>query len=279
MQPFVATPSPLSPGRFLGSPGWGSQTLRAFLEMSEDHHLLDDDAREETLAWLTRGRMTLVGQVAQSWNYVFLARLSDRKRRGLAIYKPASGEYPLWDFPQGSLCRREVAAYRLSLALGWPRIPPSVLRDGPYGVGLVQAYIEADPEVTYFTMGPEMRGDLLPVALFDHLINNADRKAGHLLLDAGRRIWAIDQALSFHVEPKLRTVIWDFAGERIPAPYLADLQRVEAALTEGPLAAELEALLTPMEVEALRQRARSLLASGLFPHPDPNRTCLPWPLV
>lgn len=247
--------------------------------MTGDRLLLDDDAREETLAWLARGRMTLVGQVAQSWNYVFLVRLSHRRRRGLAIYKPAAGEYPLWDFPRGSLCRREVAAYRLSLALGWPRIPPSVLRDGPYGVGMVQVYIEANPEVTYFTMGPQMRDELLPVALFDHLVNNADRKAGHLLLDTEGRVWAIDQALSFHVEPKLRTVIWDFAGEPIPEPYLVGLRRVEAELAEGVLAAEMRGLLTLAEVEALRERARLLLASGVFPHPDPHRVHLPWPLV
>lgn len=247
--------------------------------MTGDRPLLDDDAREETLAWLSHGRMTLVGQVPQSWNYVFLARLNHRGRRGLAIYKPASGEYPLWDFPRGSLCRREVAAYRLSLALGWPRIPPSVLRDGPYGVGLVQAYVEANPGVTYFTMGPEMRDELLPVALFDHLVNNADRKAGHLLLDAEGRVWAIDQALSFHTEPKLRTVIWDFAGERIPEPYLVDLRRVEAGLAEGLLAAELGEMLAPTEMEALRERARLLLTAGLFPHPNSSRPHVPWPLV
>ena len=156
--------------------------------------------------------MTVLGQILSSSNYAFLARVDDGELQALAVYKPRRGEVPLWDFAPGTLCMREVAAYVLSHALGWPLIPPTVLRDGSYGPGVVQLYIEADVDAHYFTFREERRADLVPVALFDIVTNNADRKGGHLLLDRDSRIWAIDHALTFHAEPKLRTVIWDFAG-------------------------------------------------------------------
>ena len=235
---------------------------------------------EEALRWLSHGRMEVVGEVFRSWNQVFLVRVDDGERKGAAIYKPRAGEYPLWDFPRGTLCLREAAAYRLSRALGWPRIPPTVLRDGPYGLGVVQQFIEADPEVNYFSMGEAWREQLLPVALFDHLVNNADRKGGHLLVDREGWVWAIDHALTFHTEPKLRTVIWDFAGEGIPEPYLEDLRRVGRELEAGrPLENALSRLLSPAEVEKLRERLEFLLHLRRFPHPDPHRAHLPWPLV
>ena len=235
---------------------------------------------DETAIWLARGRMEPVKQFVRSWNQVFLMRVEDGERQGLAIYKPRAGEYPLWDFPRGTLCLREVASYRLSRALGWPRIPPTVLRDGPYGLGMVQQFIEADPKANYFTLQESQRANLLPVALFDHLVNNADRKGGHLLLDPEGHIWAIDHALTFHVEPKLRTVIWDFVGEPIPAPYPEDLIRLRGQLEAGqPLQQDLARFLSLADLDGLRRRLDHLLALNRFPHPDPQRAHLPRPLV
>lgn len=243
--------------------------------MTQDRH-----SEDRTIDWLTAGQIEPLSRIIRSWNHVFLVRIDDGKRRGLAIYKPRAGEYPLWDFAHGTLALRETAAYRLSRALGWPRIPPTALRDGPFGFGMIQQFVEADVEANYFTLREDRLADLLPVALFDHLVNNTDRKGGHLLLDAEERIWAIDHALTFHAEPKLRTVIWDFAGAAIPDRYEEDLQRLRQALRAGqPVEQELAGLLSPAEKDALRERVDRLLALGHFPHPDPQRTHLPWPLV
>lgn len=242
---------------------------------------LDND----TLAWLTTGSIDVISRVERSWNHVLLVRVTGAGRVGLAIYKPRAGEYPLWDFPHGTLCLRERAAYLVSVFLGWPRIPPTVLRDGPYGFGALQQFVEADPEANYFTLRGSRLADLLPVALFDHLINNADRKGGHILLDREGRLWAIDHALTFNEEPKLRTVIWDFAGEPIPEPYLDDLRRLRRELTaevpaDGPsIARALDRLLEPGEMRALLRRLDALLETSRFPYPDPDRVHLPWPLI
>jgi hypothetical protein len=247
-----------------------------------------DDEREPS-AHLTLGRVTellaqgeieLLGQVLSSSNVIFVVRVDDGDWGSLAIYKPHRGETPLWDFPQGALGQREVAAYVLAQALGWPAIPPTVLRDGPYGPGSLQLYIDAVPGANYFTFGEERPEALKAVALFDVVTNNADRKGGHLLLDNEGHIWAIDHALTFHVEPKLRTVIWDFAGEPIPAPYAADLRHLQEALEEpeGPLGM-LDHLLDAAEVDALRGRVAHLLNRGTFPVPDSSRRHIPWPVV
>ncbi|MGD1994872.1 MAG: hypothetical protein PVI59_16890, partial [Anaerolineae bacterium] len=204
--------------------------------------------------------MEPLGQLVETRNYVFLVRVTDGDRGHLAIYKPCEGEFPLWDFPQGTLCLRERAAYVLSRALGWPRIPPTVLREGFSGRGSVQQFIEFHPEASYFTLREERRADFLPVALFDHVVNNADRKAGHLLFDRAGQLWAIDQALTFHVDLKLRTVIWDFAGEPIPPRCLADLRRVRSDLRPGrDLEAALTQLLSAGEMSALQERIDDLL--------------------
>jgi len=235
---------------------------------------------EQVLQLLSQGRVELVGQILSSSNVIFLASVADQDLQTLAIYKPYQGERPLWDFVQGTLCLREVAAYVVSQALGWPLIPPTVLRDGPHGVGALQLFIDADPDATYFSLREERRPDLLPVALFDILANNADRKGGHLLLDQWDRLWAIDNALTFHTEPKLRTVIWDFAGEPIPEAYQADLHELQERLgDEGPLREMLAKLLTEEEIAALGARLAALLESPIFPHPDPDRRQVPWPLV
>ena len=191
---------------------------------------------EQVVQLLLEGRLELVGQILSSSNVIFLVSVIEDDLQALAVYKPYRGERPLWDFPQGTLCLREVAAYVISRALGWPLIPPTVLREGPHGIGALQLFIDADPQATYFSLCEERQADLFPVALFDILANNADRKGGHLLLDEWERIWAIDNALTFHVEPKLRTVIWDFAGESIPEAYQVDLRELkEQLVSEGSL--------------------------------------------
>jgi len=237
---------------------------------------------ECTLSLLSKGRLELLGQILSGSNAIFLTRMvaPEEEAQTLAVYKPGRGESPLWDFPRGTLCLREVAAYLVSRALGWPSVPPTVLRDGPYGIGALQLYIDAIPHANYFTFRQERRQDLMPVALFDLVTNNVDRKGGHLLLDRDGCIWAIDNALTFHPLPKLRTVIWDFAGEAIPSHYLADINRLQEQIsTPSPLREALSTLLSAEEIAALRRRLTVLSESGVFPHPDPTRRQLPWPLV
>jgi hypothetical protein len=235
---------------------------------------------ERVVRLLAQGHVELLGQIPWSSNAIFLARVEDDDLQTLAIYKPRRGERPLWDFPCGTLCLREVAAYVIAQVLGWPLIPPTVLREAPHGPGALQLYIDADPEATYFSLRDERRSDLLPIALFDLLVNNADRKGGHLLLDGWVRIWAIDNALTFHPKPKLRTVIWDFAGEPIPGEYQADLRQLQEHLAcESPLSQALAKLLVEEEIATLQARLTALLESPVFPHPDPDRRQVPWPVV
>jgi hypothetical protein len=235
---------------------------------------------ERAIQLLSQGKIELLGQILSSSNVIFAASVDHGDLHGLAIYKPRQGERPLWDFPHGTLCLREVATYVLSQALGWPLVPPTVLRDGPYGPGALQLYIDADSDTNYFTFHEERLPDLLPVALFDILANNTDRKGGHLLLDHWDRIWAIDNALTFHVEPKLRTVIWDFAGEPILERYLTDLRQLQKHLArKSALRQALSGLLDEQEINALQARLKDLLEDAVFPHPDPNRRQVPWPII
>ena len=193
-----------------------------------------------------------------------------------AIYKPIAGERPLWDFP-GGLYRREVAAYELSEALGWGLVPETVARDdAPLGPGSLQRFVDADFEQHYFTLLEDERYHqaLKRMAVFDVVSNNADRKGGHCLLDSDDHIWGIDHGLCFHTQPKLRTVIWDFAGERVDAADLEDLQR----LLERGLPGRLTAHLRDDEVAALERRVTRLVAVGKLPEPRSDRP-YPWPLV
>jgi hypothetical protein len=243
----------------------------------------------------------------------------------MVVYKPARGESPLWDFPAGSLYQREVAAYELSKVLGWPRIPPTVVRKrGPHGVGAVQMFVEADgrhflSEQVRRAAGPgssplagevaqsaggvrraagpgssplagevaqsaggadsSRRDTWLRIALFDVITNNADRKSGHCLFDADDRVWVIDHGLTFHTDPKLRTVIWDFSGEPLPADLCADLERALIGIEKGTLADVLEPLLSKDEVRMLKRRLRGILnPTWRFPEPT-SAWSVPWPPV
>jgi uncharacterized repeat protein (TIGR03843 family) len=233
---------------------------------------------DELARVLTDGELEVVGRMRYSSNATFLvdARLDDLVVP--AVYKPRRGERPLWDFPHGTLCQREVAAHALSEALGWGLVPLTILRDGPLGIGAVQRFVDHDPEEHYFTLMPAHEDRFRRFAWFDVLANNTDRKGGHCLLDRDTgTVLGIDHGLTFHPQWKLRTVIWEFAGEMVPDDAAADVGRVVAALGDGALGRRLRDLLGPAEIESLCLRAEALLAEGL-PLPD-GHSSMPWPLV
>ncbi|MGD0877218.1 MAG: SCO1664 family protein [Anaerolineales bacterium] len=226
---------------------------------------------------LTNGEIELKGQFTSGNNYTFLVNVCHAGSETLAVYKPTRGEQPLWDFPESSLAGREVSAYLVSQALGFGIVPFTLLRDGPLGPGSLQQYIEHDPNYHYFSFRPAEIQRLRRVVLFDLLINNADRKGSHILVQKRtRKLYLIDHGLCFHVEDKLRTVIWNFAGEPIPVDLLAELDSLHA---NRDLATLLAPYLRPEEVEALVQRAGVLLAAGQFPFPPEDRRAFPFPPV
>jgi hypothetical protein len=192
------------------------------------------------------------------------------------VYKPIRGERPLWDFPDGTLALREVAAYVLSEAGGWGVVPPTVLRDGPFGPGMLQLWIEPDEAIDRVALVVEGDPRLRPMALFDAVANNADRKIGHLLPTGDGRLYGVDHGICFHVEPKLRTVLWQWQGEPLDASEAAALQALRRSLG-GSLGERLAELLSADEVAAIDRRAAALLHEGRFPVPDPDRPALPWP--
>jgi uncharacterized repeat protein (TIGR03843 family) len=224
---------------------------------------------------LSRGEVTMKGRLPRSSNATFLVELALDGATALAVYKPERGERPLWDFPPG-LYRREIAAYLLSEALGWGLVPPTAPREGPLGEGSLQLFVPADFRQHYFTLleAAEHRETLQRICLFDLVANNADRKSGHCLLVPDDRIYAIDNGLTFHAEPKLRTVIWDFGEEPIAPALLEDLRRV----VSDDLPAALAALLDADEQRALKRRARGLLRAGRYPV-DKSGLRYPWPLI
>jgi hypothetical protein len=247
-----------------GDRGWPRQTS-----------LADDVARDV----LRTGETDVLGRMPWSSNATYLANLSGEGGDLLAVYKPQRGERPLWDFPRGTLALREVAAFEVSEALGWGIVPDTVLRDGPAGPGMMQRFVEHDPEEHYFTLLESYPDDFLRMAVFDIVINNTDRKGGHCLIDGDRRIWGVDHGVSFHAQWKVRTVIWDFANEPIPPALCTDLVRVGSQLKRGDLAEQLRGLLDRFEVDAVRARIDHLLARGVLPEADPGYHSFPWPLV
>jgi uncharacterized repeat protein (TIGR03843 family) len=238
------------------------------------------DTADAILTALQQGELTIKGEFLWGSNYTFLAEVEHEGTTHQAVYKPTRGERPLWDFPAATLARREVAAYILSRALGWELVPPTVLtRKGPVGPGSVQFFIEHDPEYHYFNFSDEDRERLRPVAVFDILINNADRKGSHILLDPENHIWLIDHGICFHVEDKLRTVVWDFAGEPLPGDLCKDVSVLVEALAEdkGEMEKELKKYLSLDEIRAIQVRGERLLAAGHFPNPHTSRRFQPWP--
>lgn len=242
------------------------------------------DSRENDIhAALEKGELELKGQFMLGSNYTFLVRVHHAGRDFQAVYKPLRGEQPLWDFPDNTLARREVAAYIVSEALGFHIVPFTILRqDGPfYGAGSLQEFVDYDPDYHYFNFREEDKDRLRPVVLFDMLANNADRKGSHVLIEKGTgKLWAIDHGLCFHEEDKLRTVLWDFAGEPIPDDLLGCVQALPGQLASGaPLRAALRPYLDPRELTALAGRARSLLETRSFPFRPRDRRAYPYPPI
>ncbi|MER6849023.1 MULTISPECIES: SCO1664 family protein [Streptomyces] len=262
-----------------------------------------DAAAAELLA---RGELTVRGRIREASNAALYCTVAHEGREAACIYKPVAGERPLWDFPDGTLAQREVAAYEVSEATGWGLVPPTVLRDGPYGEGMVQLWIDTAPESELLALvdaeepGPgwkavafaevdEGRTALLVhadderlrrLAVLDAVVNNADRKGGHLLPAAGERLYGIDHGVTFHAENKLRTLLWGWAGDPLTAEALAALDALREALEDGaPLAARLGELITPAELDATRARVGALLESGKHPEPSGEWPAIPWPPV
>jgi len=211
-------------------------------------------------------------------NYTFLVHVRYNGHDMQAVYKPSRGEQPLWDFPDQTLAHREVAAYLVSQALGWDFVPFTTLReDGPYGPGSIQQFIEYDPNYHYFNFSNEDKERLRPVMLFDLLCNNADRKGSHVIIEPKtNKLWLIDHGLCFHEEEKLRTVIWDYAGEAIPQGLLEALTHLSS---DHNLLTDLQPYLSPSEISALVSRAEALIVSGFFPLPPETRRAFPYPPI
>ncbi|MDQ0814330.1 putative repeat protein (TIGR03843 family) [Streptomyces sp. B3I7] len=255
---------------------------------------------------LTEGELTVRGRIRDASNAALYCTVALDGQEAACVYKPVAGERPLWDFPDGTLAEREVAAYEVSQATGWSLVPPTVLREGPYGEGMCQLWIEVlpesdllalvdaeEPEPGWKAIGfaevEEGRTALLVhaddvrlrrLAVLDAVINNADRKGGHLLPADGERLYGIDHGVTFNVENKLRTLLWGWAGETLTDEALEVLRGLREGLGEGgALARRLGELLTPAEVGATRARVEALLASGRHPEPGGEWPAIPWPPV
>jgi len=242
---------------------------------------MQDDAT--TLDALREGDIEIVGRIVGSSNnamFITVTRVCPDPKSSLvldAVYKPTLGERPLDDFPDGTLARREVAAWHVSEASGWGIVPPTVLRDGPFGEGMIQAFIEADAEVDVVAMVIEDDQRLRRMAVLDAIMNNTDRKAGHILpVDGGRHVFGVDHGVTFSPVPKLRTVLWGWRGKPLAPDEIAGLERVRDALG-GDLGGTLSGLLSRLEVRATQRRIEALLAAGRFPYPSPDWPAIPWP--
>ncbi|WP_066522575.1 SCO1664 family protein [Curtobacterium ammoniigenes] len=246
------------------------------------------------------GEVELLGRIETASNATFLARIGDVE----VVYKPTAGERPLWDFPDGNLSSREYAAFLVSEALGWRIVPPTWLADGPFGSGMFQRWQDIDPDQEAVDLVPiesipehgwlevlhatdetdrpvalvhEDSPQLRRMAVFDVLVNNADRKGGHVLAMSDGHRFGVDHGLTFHVEHKLRTVLWGWVGDALLADEIAGVERLAAAL-RGSLGAQLADLLTASEVSRVEQRCARLLDRGSFPAPRGSMPAVPWPL-
>jgi hypothetical protein len=232
---------------------------------------------DDALALLSAGELSVEGRLVDASNATLYCAVSADGVTAACVYKPVAGERPLWDFPDGSLAEREVAAYELSQATGWAIVPPTVYRDGPLGPGMVQLWIAQDESVD--VVGLIRRRNALAlrrIAVFDAVINNADRKGGHLLPTGDGHVYGVDHGVSFHVEDKLRTVLWQWAGNRLPAEIVADLEALRAQLDVG-LGERLHELLTTREVRRAMRRVDRLLSTGCHPEPSGDWPPVPWP--
>jgi uncharacterized repeat protein (TIGR03843 family) len=239
--------------------------------------------RATTLEVLRDGEIDIVGRIIGSSNnalFVTVTRPCPDPAPATvieAIHKPTAGERPLADFPDGTLTRREVAAWHVSDTMGWDIVPPTILREGPFGEGMLQSFVEIDPDVDVIAMITEDDPRLRRMAVFDAAINNTDRKGGHILpIDGGRHIHGVDHGVCFSSVPKLRTVLWGWRGQRLEADEVDGLRRLRVAL-DGELGVTLRGLLRRVEVRAMVRRVDALLESGRFPLPSATWPAIPWP--
>lgn len=239
------------------------------------------DTDEEILGQLADEPIEVLGFLTEASNHTLLVRVGEEAAGLHAIYKPRAGERPLWDFPTGTLCQREAAAFAVSDFLGWDVVPPTILREGPMGDGSLQLFVPHDPSRHYFVLIDDVdnHSALARMAVFDLLVNNADRKGSHVVLGRDGHLWGVDHGLTFHVQTKLRTVIWEFGGVALEGEWRADLARLLAALgrSEEPLTLRLAELLAPAEVTALELRAAALVEARSLPAIEESRRPYPWP--
>lgn len=217
----------------------------------------------------------VVGRMPYASNATLLVELADGRR---AIYKPADGERPLWDFPHGSLAAREVLTWEVAEAMHLTVVPHTFLLAGPFGIGSVQIFVDEDLDVDPRPLLEGPADALWPLAVLDTVINNADRKLGHILIERETgALWGIDNGLSFHTEDKLRTILWGFAGRSIPLELMRSLGDLHQALGDG-LHQRVTDLLSGPEADALTERTTAMLATGCHPHPPSDRPAVPWPM-
>lgn len=230
----------------------------------------------EPLSLLSHGKLEIVGRLVDASNATLYAECRCGEEQVNCVYKPVSGERPLWDFPDGTLANRELAAYLVSEAIGWQIVPPTVYRDGPFGPGMVQLWIDADPEVDLVALARSDHPGLRRMAVFDAVVNNSDRKGGHLLPTPDGHVYGVDHGVCFSVEDKLRTILWRWRGQRLLPETLAALTGLQQALASH-LGQRLAELLTSREVAATERRLRRLIVTGRHPQPAPDWPAVPWP--
>ncbi|RAY13963.1 SCO1664 family protein [Actinomadura craniellae] len=226
---------------------------------------------------LSRGTLTVEGRLVQASNATLYCSVEGEGLRAACVYKPVAGERPLWDFPDGTLAEREVAAYEVSRAMGWSIVPPTVHRDGPYGPGMVQLWVETDAETDLVALSRSEDPRIRRMAVFDAVINNADRKIGHLLPPGDGHVYGCDHGVCFSVDYKLRTVLWQWRGQTLTDEAITALRAVEAGLAGGLLADRLAELLTLAEVDATRRRVELMLKHRVHPYPPEDWPAIPWP--
>jgi len=237
----------------------------------------DDAAMLDLLAG---GKLEVKGRLVDASNATMYCTISGNGMRVGCVYKPVAGERPLWDFPEGTLAGRELAAYVVSRAAGWHVVPPTVFRDGPFGPGMCQLWIDADASVDLVDLArssDDVR--LRQMAVFDAVVNNADRKIGHLLPDPSGHLYGCDHGVCFAAEYKLRTVLWQWRGKRLPPTAMAALRRLQEKLTAGDLAADLAEWLSPAEVTATARRIDALIRRKVHPFPPADWPAVPWPPI
>ncbi|MEV2270286.1 SCO1664 family protein [Nonomuraea africana] len=235
---------------------------------------------EAALGLLRDGRLEVAGRLVEATNMTLYCGVTLGDRSAACVYKPVRGERPLWDFPDGTLAAREIAAYEVSKATGWQIVPPTVYREGPFGPGMCQLWIDTDQDTDLMTLIRSRHPALRRMAVFDAIVNNADRKGGHLLpLPDGATIYGVDHGVCFAADDKLRTVLWQWRGKPLPREAVGVLAKLERELESGALGRRLRELLTLAEVEATWTRVRRLLDTGVHPYPSEDWPAVPWPPI